>query len=188
MYAVYTGGPTYRQGRPPCNHQHPPACADCARAAILMVSLLHLRIDWESTTDTASRVLEFGIPLEDLADPRSANGELWCMPDIADSNLRGFLDHPQDGPRGVARRILQEVLRERNSSFSAPAVEDTTLAGEPVFEDVPEDRGHYPEPYFEHDLRGLRRTAPSYVRDTLDGLPVPADVSDRVGGLVLVHF
>ena len=62
------------------------------------------------------------------------------------AELRSYLSEVQDGPREIAKRIFQAVVRRRIGSFTAGLAEPVTVSGEAVFRDVPRDRGHYPGP------------------------------------------
>lgn len=53
----------------------------------------------------------------------------------------------------------------RSGQFSAAVAEPITMPGLPIFPDVPQDRGHFPGPYYAHVLRGLRTSLPAYVAD-----------------------
>jgi len=187
MYSVYTGGAVYRHGLP-CFHDKRPGCAQCRRMAILMITALQVYLTWEVPANTASEVLNSGVALEDLVDPASTVDIPWVMPEIGSEALREFLHREQAGPREVAKRMFAEVVAQRNGSLSAALAEPMTLAGELMFPNVPQDRGHYPAPYFEHVLRGLRLSPPDYVQDAIAGRPPSEELTQRVDGLVLVHL
>jgi hypothetical protein len=55
-----------------------------------------------------------------------------------------------------------------------------------LFENVPNDYGHFSVPYLAHMLCGLRAEVPSYVRDVLEGRTPPTWVTDHVGGIVVI--
>ena len=156
--------------------------------AILMITALQVYLTWDLPTNTASEVLNSGIALEDLVDPASTADIPWVMPEIRSDALRDFLHREQEGPREVAKRMFAEVVTQRNGSFSAALAEPMTIAGELMFPNVPRDRGHYPAPYFEHVLRGLRLSPPDFVQDAIAGRPPSNDLAQRVDGLVLVHL
>jgi hypothetical protein len=187
MYSVYTGGAVYRSELP-CFHDKRPDCLQCRRMAILMIAALQVYIDWEFPTNTASEVLNSGVALENLVDPALVADIPWVMPEIRSDTLREFLRREQRGPREVAKRIFAEVVTQRNGSYSAAVAEPMTLVGELMFPNVPQDRGHYVAPYFEHVLRGLRLSPPDYVADAIAGRPLSDEVTQRVDGLVLVRL
>lgn len=93
---------------------------------------------------------------------------------ITDRELTRFLtvkDLPL--PRLVARRFLADLAEMRSAQFRqvTPQFDVADLATrDRVFAELPTDRGHFAEPYFEHVLRGLRRTPPWYVAAALDGV------------------
>lgn len=53
-----------------------------------------------------------------------------------------------------------------------------------VFSEVPLDSGHFPGPYFEQVLRGLRTEAPAYVLDLLADHAPPEELTRLVAGVV----
>ncbi len=55
-----------------------------------------------------------------------------------------------------------------------------------LFENVPNDYGHFSVPYLAHMLCGLRAEVPGYVRDVLEGRTPPTWVTDHVGGIVVI--
>ena len=201
VYGVYTGGLVYRAALP-CLHRQtsgpmdaapaPPAsspatglpgeqeCGRCRRMAISMVTAYQLTSNWQSKVMTGRTVLTESVPIEDLVDPAVPSGRVWDvnLRDISDRELRSFLVRPQEGAREIARRIFRLVAHRRSMAFSAAAPELVTVAaGAPVFPDVPEDRGHFPGPYYRHVLQGLRTSPPAYVEDLLR-LPTSAEIWD----------
>ncbi len=52
--------------------------------------------------------------------------------------------------------------------------------------DVPQDTGHFPQPYFDHVLRGLRTSPPPYMTDLLAGRRTTFD-DERIAGVVIVQ-
>jgi hypothetical protein len=189
MFAVYTGGQLFRDDLP-CLHDKEPDCVSCQRMAISIISLYQLWAGWESPIDTATMVLNDSIPLESLVDPTLAAGTIrdLNLRKIASPELRSFLLDNQEGPREIAKRIFAAVSRQRATSFSAAIAEPITLASEPIFPVVPRDTGHFPNSYFEHFLRGLRRNPPPYVRDIQENRPTPPEISSRVAGVILISM
>lgn len=168
MYGVYTGGPTFRAGLP-CFHEKQPDCIGCRRMAISMLSAYQLNTR-SAPAEAASYLFRSSIPLEDLVDPHRPAGLVrdLNLPKIPAGALREFLLDPQEGPREIAKRIFRYVSDERHLQLSLATAEPIAIPGAPVFPDVPEDRGHYPGPYFRHFLQGLRHSPPSYVRQLLE--------------------
>jgi hypothetical protein len=187
MFGIYTGGQVFRRDLP-CFHDKDPDCLACRRMAISIISAYQLWASWESPTDTAAMVLNDSIPLEDLADPALGAGRVWDvnLRAIGSEALREFLLRDQHGPREVAKRIFAAVARQRAASFSAATAKPMTIVRVPIFPVVPRDTGHYPNSYFDHFLRGLRTSPPSYVRDIEKGRPTPREVASRVAGVILV--
>lgn len=186
IYAVYTGGPIFRSELP-CLHGNPPECATCERMAITLTSAYQL-CAVHSPRDTATLFLNEGITLEDLVDPEKPAGtvEDLNLDDLEVGELRNFLIAPQSGPREVAKRIFQAVSSHRRGAFSQATAEPMTLAGPKLFPSVPLDRGHFPGPYFEHFLNGLRTSPPAYVLDLLADVEAPEELQAAVAGVVLI--
>jgi hypothetical protein len=188
MFAVYTGGRVFRRDLPCFHGGETRDCLGCRRMAISVMSAYQLWDTWESPRDTATVFLNGSIALEDLVDPALNAGKVWDvnLREIGPGELRDFLTREQGGPREIAKRIFKAVAAQRAMSFGAALAEPVTVAGAPIFSSVPMDRGHYPSSYFEHFLRGLRTSPPTYVLDAQAGRAMPSDVVDRVAGLVLV--
>jgi hypothetical protein len=185
-YAVYTGGLVYRSELP-CYHDQDPGCVECHRMTISLITALQVYVDWESPANVASELINAGISLENLVDPARTASIPFVLPELRSAALRDFVRNEQSGPREVAKRFFAEVVTQRNGAFSAALAEPMTLAGEPMFPDVPQDRGHYPAPYFEHVLRGLRHSPPEYVQDLLAGRAPSEDLRRRIAGVVLIR-
>jgi hypothetical protein len=188
MFAVYTGGRVFRRDLRCFHGREARECLGCRRMAISVTSAYELWDTWESPGDTATMFLNYSIALEDLVDPELNAGKVWDvnLPKIGSGELRDFLMHEQRGPREIAKRIFKAVAWQRAMAFAAALAEPVTIAGDPIFSAVPMDRGHYPSSYFEHFLRGLRTSPPTYVLDAQAGRAMPSDVVDHVAGLVLV--
>jgi hypothetical protein len=199
MYAVYTGGRVFRHDTACAHSATPGTCIPCRRIAISMISAYQLSTTWDTPSINGLEVFNNSVSLEDLVDPSRSTPDLINMELGSElpttlrffvhhmtPELGSFLSEAQNGPREIAKRIFEAVLRQRLGSFSAGLAEPLTLAGEAVFRDVPQDRGHYPAPYFEHVLRGLRTSPPSYVIDAIEGRDVSAEVGSAVDALVLV--
>jgi hypothetical protein len=199
MYAVYTGGRVFRHDTACAHNATPSTCICCRRIAISMISAYQLSTTWESPRINGLEVFNNSVSLEDLVDPGRSTPDLINMelgPELPTTlryfvhrmtpELESFLSDAQNGPREIAKRIFEAVVRQRLGSFSAGLAEPLTVAGEAIFSDLPQDRGHYPAPYFEHVLRGLQTAPPSYVIDAIEGRDVPAEVSSAVDFLVLV--
>ena len=186
IYAVYTGGTIFRSDLP-CQHGDPPECATCERMAITVTSAYQL-CAVHSPRDTATLLLAEGITLEDLVDPDEPAGtvEDLNLDNLEVGELRNFLIEPQTGPREVAKRIFQAVSSHRRGAFSHATAEPMTLAGEKIFREVPLDRGHFPGPYFEHFLSGLRKSPPAYVLDLLADAEAPDELQSAIAGVVLI--
>lgn len=186
IYAAYTGGRLFRTDMP-CLHGDPPACATCDRMAITVTSAYQL-CAVHSPRDTATLLLADGIALEDLVDPDQPVGvvEDLNLKNLEVGELRSFLTEPQSGPREVAKRIFEAVSLHRRGAFSQATAESTRLAGAKLFPEVPLDRGHFPGPYFEHFLNGLRTSPPAYVLDLLADAEAPDELKATVAGVMLI--
>lgn len=187
MFGIYTGGQVFRRDLP-CFHDKDPNCPICRRMAISLISAYQLWASWESPVDTANLVLNDSIPLENLVDPALRAGKVWDvnLPKIGSRELLDFLLCDQHHAREIAKRIFDVVAAQRATSLSAALAEPMTIAGAPIFPDVPRDTGHYPRSYFDHFLRGLRMSPPPYVRDLQAGRQTPGEVAGQVAGVILV--
>jgi hypothetical protein len=186
IYGCYMGGLELRKDLP-CPHFRVAPCIACARMAITLMPAFSL----PSTRDPRAAftlALAEGIPLEDLGDPDVEAGVVRDVNfrQLPPDALKQFLMDPQSGPREVSKQIFRAVSLRRAAQKSAALAEPVELVGEHIFRELPQDRGHFPGPYFAHVLRGLRRKQPDYVRDLVAGFPPPREVSDAVAGVVLV--
>lgn len=188
MLSVYTGGRVFRKDLPCFHGVVGRECLSCQRMAISIMTAYELWHTWESPRDTATMFLNDSIALEDLVDPALNAGSVWDvnLPNIGPGALHEFLTREQEGPREIAKRIFKAVAAQRAMSFTAALAEPVRVEGAPIFTVVPMDPGHYPSSYFEHVLRGLRTSPPTYVHDAQAGRAIPSDVVDRLAGLVLV--
>jgi hypothetical protein len=109
------------------------------------------------------------------------------------ADLRDFLSQPQEGAREVAQAVMKLLITFRSRQFglavpeTAPRPPDSITADR-VFTDLPDDRLHNGNRYFEHVLRGLRQTPPGYVLDIIDGNAAPAWLADQVAGVGVVQL
>lgn len=199
MYAVYTGGRVFRRHTACVHDGTPTTCVNCRRVAVSMISAYQLSTSWQVPRTTGLGVLHSSISLEDLVDPSVRSPDLNHMelsrelPTRLDffvqgmsEELRSYLGEVQDGPREIAKQIFEAVVRQRMGSFSAGLAESVMVASEALFREVPKDQGHYPGPYFEHFLRGLRTGPPSYVLDVLEGREVPSEIAAEIAGIILI--
>jgi hypothetical protein len=190
VYAVYTGGLVFREPLPcphngqaghdpsPVAHPGPEECLPCRKMAISMVTAYQLNTGWYDPKMTADLVVSESVPVEDLVDPDMPSPPVWDLNlhELTDPQLRDFLLKPQGGAREIARRIFRLVADHRRGAFSAASAELLPVPGAPIFPNVPEDRGHFPGPYYRHVLQGLRTSPPDYVETLrrpriLDELP-----------------
>lgn len=75
-------------------------------------------------------------------------------------------------PRIAARGLLAQIAQMRMGQFrkvSADVGTPVIEADDQLFLALPDDTGHFGEPYFEHVLRGLRTRPPAYVAAALEG-------------------
>lgn len=186
VYGVYMGGMQFRRERE-CAHGAGEPCERCIRMAITMMPAISLSPDWGKEA-LAEVTFAEGVPLEDLGDPNHSAGVIRDVNFAAleEGELRTFLLEDQEGPREVARHIFKSVSRRRSSQKSAAVADSIATVGAQVFQSLPRDRGHFGVSYYSHVLRGLRKDPPNYLRDVIAGFPPPAEVSDRVAGIVLV--
>lgn len=186
VYSIYMGGMEFRRDRG-CPHGATDPCERCVRMAITLMPAISLSPDW-SKEALADVTFAEGVPLEDLGDPNRSTGVIRDVnfSALEEGELRTFLVEGQEGPRKVAKNIFGSVARRRSSQKSAALAETITSVGAQVFQDLPRDRGHFGVSYYSHVLRGLRKNPPNHLRDVIAGFRPPAEVSDRVAGIVLV--
>ncbi|MCU1616479.1 MAG: hypothetical protein JWO98_4019 [Frankiales bacterium] len=191
MYAIYFGGLGYRNGWP-CQDGSP-GCDGCLRRAITMAPALVFTGDL-SPALAAERAVESGLALEQLSGAeswwhRSVPSRLQVTRDVAE-----FLSEPQHGARAVAREVFARVSLRRVAEFGGieeaapplPLDAPDAITSDRVFIDLPHDRMHNTVEYFDHVLRGLRRTPPGYVLDVLDDNPPDSELTNQVAGIVVV--
>lgn len=185
VYSVYTGGRVFREPLG-CPHRGEPAqatppeqCQSCRRMAISMITAYELSTERWSPKATAELILSGSVPVEDLVDPDLPSPPVWDLNlrALTDPQLRDFLLKPQGGAREVARRIFRLAADRRSGQFRAASAEPVRVDGAPIFADVPDDRGHFPGPYYRHILQGLRTQPPGYV-ETLRRPPTAAELRD----------
>lgn len=192
MYAIYFGGPGHR-GAWPCKEGEPPGCGYCIQRAVTMVPAMLFTGDL-TPTYAAERAADCGIPLE-----RLTGAERWWHRGILGRlrltrDLEEFLTEPQRGARAVARDLFGIVTARRVCEFSlieesappAPYDADDTITSDRLFTDLPDDKTHNGIEYFEHMLRGLRRTPPGYVLDILNDITPDVDLDHPLAGIVVV--
>jgi len=153
-----------------------------------VLTALEAELAGPSPADGAATVLNDALALADLAaggpDGPVFDVNLRAVPD----DLQKFLLQRQIGARGVARTVFAAVAKARARSFSAAS---GTLAGQrprAVFQDLPEDYGHFAEPYYIHLLRGLKREPPAYVLDVLAGEQPSSDAVPPAAGVVVIRL
>ena len=160
-YVIYAGDCEYRTGLS-CGRMHEAvACGGCARAGVSILAALcagtYLTMQY-----TAEEVFASAMPLEDLV-----RADVGPLRDLNLRNvtpeLRAFLLMEQDGARRVAKELLRQISNLRTGQFGAVAQETVDLGAEPIFTELPADRGHLARPYFPHVLQGLRYAVPSRV-------------------------
>lgn len=188
VYGVYTGGLVLRKDLR-CPHGQVPPCLACTRMAITLMPAYSLPATRDSRSLFDLTVVE-GVPLENLGDPNTPAGTVRDVNfrQMQPGALRQFLLEPQSGPREVAKLIFKSVSTRRSAQFSAALIDPVELVGQQVFTELPSDRGHFPDSYFSHVLRGLRLNPPDYVRDLVAGFPPPAWISGALAGVVLVSL
>ncbi|WP_371647876.1 MULTISPECIES: hypothetical protein [unclassified Streptomyces] len=187
-YILYCGDSQYRSTLN-CDRTHDDAlCKERDRAGVSIVSALVA----ETAVGLGGRsagVMAFhdATPVEDIASPDHLDAPIVPLVRSLDEGLDRFLRQPQRGSRRVAKELLRPVQQIRYGQFAGAAVMDRAapVTGA-LFENVPNDFGHFSVPYLAHALRGLRAEAPDYVRDVLEGRTPPAWVTDHLGGIVVI--
>jgi hypothetical protein len=88
---------------------------------------------------------------------------------------------------------MSMLIKLRRTQFTAVATETAPLPPDNitqhrVFAEVPDDRLHNNNRYYDHVLRGLRHTPPGYVLDVLNGTEPPAELADQVAGVGVIQL
>lgn len=191
-YLLYFGPPNYRQPVECGTRDHPSdfdECKACGRKSVTFLPAILATLGGGAASDPAEAYRRSS-PLEDLADPAIKVKTPLVIPSLElDPELQAFLQDPQNGPRKVAKSLIEQVCRVRAGQFELAVAEQADLiTDDPVFGSMPTDQGHLYTPYFPHILRGLRRTPPGYVLEFLAGnTPIPAELADAgLAGMVVV--
>lgn len=188
VYTLYYGLPDQRADLR-CR-EHSQACERCRQASVSVLTALEADEIALQPRHAASQAFVQGTPLEQLPfhDNRSRALYGYLLADGSLSPaLKQFLQQPQRGARAAARVLLDRVAFERQLQFSGVSSDTVDVGGEPLFDTLPLDRGHFREPYFQHILRGLRAAPPAYVMDALVGGPLPSWVRQSVAGVVIAR-
>ena len=172
-YVLYCGDTEYRRELA-CGAQHVALpCPLCERSSVSALSgpCAKYAVEYEWT---AERAFQRADPLEDLIapegdDPRVLDLNIRAVP----SDLREFLLHPQSGARQVAKRFFAQVANVRREAFAtATSVLAPPISGR-IFELTPTDQGHFGLAYYDHVLRGLRRSLPDDIRALIQDGELP---------------
>ncbi|MEU6495744.1 hypothetical protein ABZ890_36040 [Streptomyces sp. NPDC046984] len=187
-YVLYCADSQYRSTMN-CDHPHDGVpCEERDRVGVSTVSALVAETA-VGLGRTSAGVMAFhdAVPVEDIASPDHLDAPIVPLARGLDQDLERFLRQPQRGSRRVAKELLRPVQRMRNGQFAGAAVmERASPVTGALFENVPNDYGHFSVPYLAHMLRGLRAEVPGYVRDVLKGRTLPTWVTDHAGGSVVI--
>jgi hypothetical protein len=64
---------------------------------------------------------------------------------------------------------------------------ETAECAGPIFTNLPDDQGHhFPQPYYQHVLQGLRTAPPDYLLDLQAGNSLPPALTNRLAGIVTI--
>ena len=186
VYSLYFGGVESRGMR--CGEGHANDCERCHRASVSMITALQAELaSGGSLRDAAALAFSASMPLEDLVDPAIAAGPVRDLNlREVEPDLREFLLQDQVGARRVARELFRIISDERSMQLSADVADRSVRATDLVFPDLPQDMGHFQEPYFRHILRGLRNRIPDYVQEVMAGQLPPPPVANLVSGIIVV--
>lgn len=193
-YVLYAGDAEYRAGLA-CGTDHATSgpCPQCERASVSVLAALAARgvVRWSALSypgRSALDAFQCSSPIEDLADPAHSPALIHDLNlRYVSPEVRRFLVEPQSGARQVAKMILSQLSELRVGQFAAVTIDRTPVTGTAVFDELPDDVGHFGIPYFPHTLRGLRSRLPDYVPEVLQGAR-PQWLLDRVAGVVIVHL
>lgn len=187
-YVLYCGDSEYRTTLE-CDRTHDGLpCKDRDRVGVSTISALvaHTAVSFYGK-DSGTAAFHDAVPVEDIASPDGLDTPIVPLARGLAEDLDRFLRQPQRGSRRVAKELLRPVQRIRNGQFAGAAVmQRTESVTGALFDDVPNDYGHFSVPYLAHMLRGLRAEVPDYVHDALEGRTPPAWVTDHLGGIVVI--
>ncbi len=190
VYVLYCGDVTYRSSlgcTPQC--EQPLICDECERksVAVLPGIIAHKTMEYDRSK-TARIAYQFASPLESIGEPAPKGRRLYlAWADVTDPALKSFLTRPQSGARGIAKSILEQVLRMRMGHASAITGDGVDARANAVFHEYPEDRGHFSVPYMPHVLDGLRSSPPEYVSMFIESGNVPDAIVQTARGIVVVY-
>ena len=188
-YILYCGDHRQRADLA-CVAHDPPTCPRSVRASVSVLSalaastVLSLAIDHQRG-QLAIDAYRRSVPLEDMVRP-APHPVFDLNLRVAGPDLREFLLQPQNGARGVAKRFFTVISEIRKGQFTARHVESLSRSGDAVFNELPADAGHFGLPYFDHVLRGLRRSLPDYVTRLIQPAAEPPPAG--LDGIVVVHL
>lgn len=184
FYVLYMGGVNYRRSFS-CGPNHGPECEQCKKVSVSVMAGLLARLVGPSVRDGANAALNYSVPLENLAE--SASEPIYDVNwKQVDADLRAFLLEGQTGARNVAKILFSEVSSVRSGMFSADVAERARVDSDVIFRDVPLDSAHFGIAYFDHVLRGLRRSPPAYVQYIMAGREPSRSLTANVAGVVVI--
>ncbi|NGO81306.1 hypothetical protein G6045_37430 [Streptomyces sp. YC504] len=186
-YVLYCGDAQYRATLE-CDLPHQDVlCRDRDRAGVSAVSAL-VADNAVIFQGKGAGVAAFhaAVPVEDITGPDATDPPIVGLSRGLPEDLAHFFQQPQRGARRVAKEIVRPVHWIRVRQFSPATLERSALNTGALFPELPADQGHFPVPYLQHVLRGLRTEIPDYVRDVLDGRTPPAWVTHHLAGIVVI--
>ncbi|MEV3972781.1 DUF6615 family protein [Streptomyces sp. NPDC050698] len=193
-YVLYCGNEQYRAGLQ-CRTHPASDCTICPRAGVSVLSALGAEYLYDrDPTGCAVTAFQRSQPLEDLVAPKAPDGAMWEVNfESCTGDVQKFLNQPQYGAARVAKQLFDQVSALRSTVFTKahPSFELAVVPrGNPVYDLLPADRGHFSRPYFRDVLRGLRRSVPQYVRDAEAGRVdrLPAEVTAAVDKIIITYL
>jgi hypothetical protein len=170
MYALYLGTPAYRSPTPCLSHHVTNDCDGCERTTVSILPALLAADGRPLARDEPGRVYHYSRGLVDVVASDVVSVRDLNLRNLS-GDLRAFLLEGQTGARQVAKAVFDQVskVRQMQALLAEPRLrigDDTQ-----VFPDLPDDPGHFGEPYYRHVFRGLRRKPPRYVQQIMEGQP-----------------
>lgn len=197
VYALYLGTGNYRNWEP-CPELHQGrGCASCVRRS---VSVMPALLADPAIVTGSKATYERSVALEDIWTPTLGRSRL--IPGLSqqlDPDLSEFLLTPQNGARKVAKSMISRLLQARAGQFSAVSAPGRGAVSDgrhdrlgPVFQNMPDDTGHWGIPYFDHVLNALRHAPPDYVLEIesgeFDANALDSNLPVDVAGVVVVRL
>lgn len=191
-YMLYFGPPEYRTDVPK-GLDRPEAMRDQNMSVALLDGLMYWtqvrafmdgRAPHRQRVDDAYRAARPLVSIAERAGDYEWRGVHFAYPD----HLHIWQEIQEDartlGAAAVAGAMIRYLTAGRERQFVVTDSAPATVQREVVYTELPQDRGHFPQPLLPYLLRGYRFLPPQYVEDALSGRTV-VNLPESVAGLVV---